>query len=136
MGNYKFDDNIHKKKQLPAGQRGIGCMMIILLPTISYVAAGVLLKIDDVRRIFIRVSPKLFGAPSIPSILWKVTAITPLLNMIYSWTDIEVKLLFGSLILLVLSGAIGVLYAIMYKAVAPARRDPPPPRQKSIKKAR
>ena len=136
MGNYKFDDNVHKKKQLPAGQRGIGCILILLLPIVSYVAAMTLLQGEEVRRVFYRVSPKLFGAPNIPKLLWKVDAIIPLLNKIYSWTDLEANILLGLLILLLLSGVIGVIYAVMYKAVAPARRDPPPTRRKSSKKSR
>ena len=136
MGNYRFDDNIHKKNQLPAGQRGIGCMMILLLPVISYVAAATLLQGEEVRRTFYRVSPKLFGPPNIHPILWKVDAIKPLLYEIYSWTDLEAKILLGLLILLFLSGVIGLIYAIMYKAVAPKRRDAPPPRRKPSKKSR
>ena len=136
MGNYKFNDDIHKKKQLPAGQRGIGCLMFLLLPIVSYVAAIELLKITAIRDFFYRVSPTLFGAPSIPKLLWEVKSIDPFLREIYSWTNLEVNTLFGLVILLALSGLVAVIYAIAYGAVGPAkygRMDAPPQRRKTKK---
>ncbi|MCP4142589.1 MAG: hypothetical protein GY755_20310 [Chloroflexi bacterium] len=136
---YKFEDPSEKSDELPAGQRGIGCGMMLLLPAISYVAAIELLKITEIKNFFIRVSPKLFGAPSIPSLLWKIKAIDPFLRRVYSWNNLEVNLLFGSLILLVLSGLIGMIYAFTYRAVTGSRYgrlDAPPPRHKPTKKSR
>ena len=139
MGNYRFNDDLHKKKQLPAGQRGIGCMLLLLLPIISYVGAVELLKIKTIQSIVYRISPTLFGAPSIPKILWKVKSINPFLNEVYSWTNLEANLLVALFLLLILSGVIGVIYAIMYRAVAPSRygpQDAPPPRHKPTKRSR
>ena len=139
MGTYRFNDDVHKKKELPAGQRGIGCLLIILLPPISYFAAIVLLRITEIRSFFGRVSPALFGAPSIPKLLWKVTAIDPVLRRVSSWNNLEVNLLFGLVILLILSGIIAVFYSIMYKTVNPSRYGPtdaPPSRRRPSKKSR
>ena len=139
MGTYRFDDDVHKKKELPAGQRGIGCLLIILLPPISYAAAIILLKITEIRNFFGRVSPALFGTPSIPKLLWKIRSINPFLRMISSWSNLEVNLLFGLIILLALSGIIALVYSIMYKTVNPSRYGPtdaPPSKRKSTKKSR
>lgn len=139
MGNYRFNDDAHKKKQLPAAWRGIGCIMFFLLPTISYVAAIELLKVTSIRNFFYLISPSLFGAPSIHKLLWKVKAIDPFLREIYSWTNLEVNLVFGSLILLALSGFISLLYAIVFRAANPSRfgpTDAPPSRHKPTKKSR
>ena len=139
MTGYKFDDDSKKSSELPAGQRGVGCGMMLLLPAVSYVAAMELIKITPIRNFFYGISPTLFGAPSIPSFIWKITAIKPLLDEIYSWTNLEVNLIFGAVILLVLSGLIGVVYSIAYRAVAPPRHsrlDAPPPRRKPTKKSR
>ena len=136
MGNYKFDDNIHEEKQLPAGQRGIGCLMFLLLPTVSYVAASELLKVTEIRHFFYRVSPALFGAPSFPKLLWEIKPIDPLLRVIYSWTDVEANILLGLLVLLALSGLVAVIYAIAYGAVGPSKygkMDAPPERRKTKK---
>jgi len=139
MGNYRFDDNIHEEKQLPAGQRGVGCVMMMLLPAISYVAAIELLKIKDVRFFFYRINPGLFGAPNIPKFLWKVKSLNPVLHEIYSWTNLEANILLGIIVLLVLSGVIAVFYALAYRMVAPSRYrgiNAPPPRRKTKRKSR
>ncbi len=139
MGNYRFTDDIHKKKQLPAGQRGIGCIMMMLLPLISYVAAVELLKIEKMKLFFYASVPSLFGAPSLPPLLWKVEAIVPFLNTVRSWNNLEVNILFSLLILLVLTGIIGVFYAIAYRAVAPPKYsglDAPPSKRKPSKRSR
>jgi len=136
MGKFRFDDDINKKKQLPAIWRGIGCSMFILLPIISYLGAAVMLEIDSIRFFFYGLSPQLFGKPSIPPILWKITAIVPFLQEIRSWTNLEVNLIFASVILLVLSGIIGAIYGAMYRAVNPNRYGPTdaPPSKRKVKK--
>ena len=136
MGTYNFDDNANEKKQLPAGQRGIGCALIILLPIFSYVAAIELLRIPDVRRFFYRVSPALFGAPNIPSLFWEITAIKPFLRTVSSWTNLEANLLLGVVVLILLSAVFSLIYSFAYRAVAPSRyggHDVPPPKRKSKK---
>ena len=136
MGTYNFDDNIHEDRQLPAGQRGIGCIMIILLPIVSYVAAIELLKVTAIRNSLYRISPTLFGTPDIPQFLWGITAIGPFLQEVYSWTNLEANILLGLVILLFLSGVIAVIYSIMYRAVAPSRyrkTDAPPASRKTKK---
>ena len=139
MGNYRFNDDVYKKKQSPAGLRGIGCLMMILLPMISYIAAVELLKIKKVQSFFYAVSPSLFGAPSIPQSLLEVKSIQPLLYKISSWANLEAHILFGLAILLALSGTISLVYALIYRAVAPPRYgalDAPPQKHRGTKKSR
>jgi len=136
MGNYRFDDDLHKKKQLPAGQRGIGCMLMLILPTVSYFAAVELLKNETVLDTIYRMSPSLFGAPSIPDFLWKIPSLVPFFNKVYAMTNLEAILLLALAILFVLSSVIGFVYALAYRAVAPPRYGPldaPPPRHKAKK---
>ncbi|MBT3321226.1 MAG: hypothetical protein HN392_02975 [Anaerolineae bacterium] len=139
MGNYRFDDDLHKKKQLPAGQRGIGCAMMMLLPLMSYFGAVELIKIKAIRLFLYASTPSLFGPPSLPPLLWKIKPITPLLNSLYASKDLEMHIVFGLVLLLILSGIISVFYATAYRAVAPPKYsglDAPPARRKSSKKSR
>lgn len=132
MGNYKFDDDLHKKEELPAAWRGIGCVLMIVLPIMSFTAAIVLLELPIVRNFFYKASPALFGHPSLPPILWKVKSLTPFFNMVYSWTDLEARLILALIVLLALSTVIGVLYAAMYRSVNQryGPKDVPPSRRK------
>jgi len=139
MGNYRFDDNLHEKKRLPAGQRGVGCIMMVLLPIISYVTAGELLKIKAIRHFFYKATPSLFGKPAISKMLWEIKSIVPFLLKIYSWTDVKIKILLGLIVLLALSAVFGFIYAIIYNAVTPSRYsglDAPPPKRRATKKSR
>ena len=139
MGNYKFEENSNKNKQLPAGRRGIGCMLAMILPVVSYVAAIGLLDIKEVKTVVYRISPTLFGPPTIPSLIWKIKAIRPFLDLVYSWKDLEANLLLGLFILLILWGVIGSIYSAIYNVVSPSRYgklDAPPSRRKSTKKSR
>ena len=139
MGNYRFTDDANQQKQLPAGQRGIGCALIILLPIFSYVAAIELLKIPDVKNFFYRISPALFGAPNIPSLFWEVKAIIPFLRTVTTWTNLEANLLLGVVVLILLSGIFTVIYSFAYRAVAPSRyggHDAPPSKRKAKKHSR
>ena len=136
MGTYNFDDNANQKKQLPAGQRGIGCSLVILLPIFSYVAAIELLRIPDVKRFFYRISPALFGTPNIPSLLWEVKAITPFLKTVSSWKNLEANLLLAVVVLILLSAVFSLIYSFAYRAVTPSRygrHDAPPSKRKSKK---
>lgn len=139
MGNYRFAETPGNQKGLPAGWRGIGCLLMILLPIASYLAAIELLKIDTIRTFFYRVNPALFGPPSLHPILWKLKTITPFLNLVYSWNNLEVNLIFGLVILIALSGIVSVIYAFMFRAVRPSPYGPldaPPSKHKPKKYVR
>ncbi len=139
MTGFRFDDDSKKDGQLPAGQRGIGCGLMILTPVISYVAAMELIKVTAIRNFFFRISPTLFGAPSIHPLLFEVRAIVPFLRLVQSWTDLEANLLLGLVILIILSGVIGLFYTVAYRAIAPnryGRLDAPPQKRKAKRKSR
>ncbi len=138
MGTYRFDDaRKEKKKEMPAGWRGIGCLLMMILPVFSYLAAIQLLRIESVYRLFYRMSPGLFGAPSLHPYLWKLKGLTSVLNTIHSWTNLEANLVVGVLVLIVFSVIIGIVYGFMYRAVAPPKYGPtdaPPPKRRKTKK--
>ena len=138
MGNYRFDDNIHGDKPAPAGQRGIGCIVILVLPILSYYLATLLIEIPKIRSLFKRISPSLFGKPNIPRFLWDVKAIKPVLSEIYSWTNLGVNLLLGFFVLLVLTGIFAVIYSAVFRAMNPkyGDKDAPPVKSKGKSKSR
>ena len=136
MGTYRFNDNVNDDKPAPAGQRGIGCILIILLPIISYSLATLLLDVSsDVRRLIRRIDPALLRTPSIPSLIRKL----PVLGDIRLPAGLGAKLLLGLLILLALSGLIAVISAIIHKVVSPPRYsgvDAPPMKSKGKSRSR
>lgn len=133
--SYRFQEP-KQKKEMPAGWRGIGCLLILIFPIVSYFAAIELLKADSIYALFARALPGLFGAIPIHPLLWRVTALVPLWNWLRSINNLNVNLVFGAIILLILSGIVSVLYGIMYRAVAPSKRGPTdaPPQKRSKNK--
>ncbi|MBT3337410.1 MAG: hypothetical protein HN855_16730 [Anaerolineae bacterium] len=139
MGNYRFEQK-KKKKEMPAGWRGIGCLLMLILPVFSYLAAKILVKVDIIRTLFYRLSPNLFGAPSIHPLLYKLKGLSAILGTIRSWKDIGAELVLAVILLIIFSGIISVIYGFMYRAVAPSRYGPtdapPPKKYRSKKKSR
>lgn len=133
--SYRFQEP-KPKKELPAGWRGIGCLLMLIFPVVSYFAAIELLKVNSIYALFMRAMPGFFGAIPIHSLLWRVTALVPLWNWLRSINNLAVNLVFGAIVLLILTGIVSVLYGIMYRAVAPARLGPTdaPPQKRSKNK--
>ena len=136
MTSYQFNDEVEEKT--PAGMRGIGCSLIVILPIFSYISAVQLLKIRDVYLALYSISPSLFGAPSVHEWLWMVRSIYPFLHLYSSWTNLGANLLLGGIILVILSGIIALFYSIVLKAVSPSRYGPTdaPPSRRKVKKSR
>ena len=138
MGSYRFVKP-KKEKVIPAGWRGIGCLLMLIFPVVSYFAAVELLKVDSIRFIFARAVPGLFGAFPIHPLLWRISALIPLWRWLQSINNLRVNLLFGAIIVLILSGIVSVIYSIMYRAVAPPKygpQDAPPSKYKPKKYSR
>ncbi|NOY98990.1 MAG: hypothetical protein GXP40_07285 [Chloroflexi bacterium] len=136
MGRYgQYQRAVPKKpKNLHPAWRGIGCLIGLILPVISYAGAAVLLTNDAVKK---QVPWQLLGPPSLPPFLWEyIPAIRPALSTIYGWTDLEATLVLAFVLLVILGSVVSLVYAMMYRVVGPPRygpRDMPPPRRK-IKK--
>ena len=135
MGSYRFVKP-KEDKGMPSGWRGIGCLLMIILPIFSYFAAVALLEVDSIRGVFASAMPGLFGRVTIPRFLLYVTSLNPVWVWLQSINNLWVNLVFGIIILVVLSGIIGIFYSIMYNAMRPAKYGPtdaPPPKRRKGK---
>ena len=131
MGTYRFEGP-KKEKEIPSGWRGIGCLLIIILPVISYSAAVELLKVNSIYVPFARAMPSLFGPITVPPLLWQISSLIPLWNWLRGINNLGANLVIGFIVLVILSGIVSVIYATMYRAVAPSRYGPtdaPPPKR-------
>ncbi len=135
--SYSFEKP-KKKKEVSSGWRGIGCVLMILLPAVSYFAAEyMLLHTAPVRNIFLKATPALFGTVSIPPVLLRMTTLNPLWVWLRGQNNLMVELLFGAIILIALSGLVAMIYGFMYRAVAPSKYGPmdaPPPKRRGKRK--
>ena len=111
--------------------RGIGCFIIIIVPVLSYVSAN--LSFDYFLKHGL-VPIDLLFTPQLPDWLWSFTpGIAQIVQFLFGRYGIAAIAMLTFVFILIFGGIFSVLYAFMYRAVAPSRYGPtdaPPPKVK------
>jgi hypothetical protein len=126
-----------KHKELPRNEvhpvwRGIGCLIIIITPIISWAAAEVLLGIGKAQK-----WPFLYELGDyirFPEYVYKIPVVLVVANYISGFAYLKALLLFFVLLLILFSGVFAVLNAMLYRMIGPPRYtalDAPAPRVKT-----
>jgi len=123
------------ERQLPARSkdphpvwRGIGCLIMLLVPALS-LGISVLL-IEMALSLGIQLPPGLLGYPLMPNILFRVPGLVPILNWIHSINNLYAILVGAFAIAIILASLLALGYAFLYRLVGPPRYSPldaPPP---------
>jgi len=126
------------ERQLPARSkdphpvwRGIGCLIMLLVPALS-LGISVLL-IEMALSLGIQLPPGLLGYPLMPNILFRVPGLVPILNWIHSINNLYAILVGAFAIAIILASLLALGYAFLYRLVGPPRYSPidaPPSRVK------
>jgi hypothetical protein len=125
-----------KQKELPRNEvhpvwRGIGCIIMLVLPIISWAAAQLLVELGKTQHWpFIY---ELSETIRFPDIAYKIPYILVAANYLSSIAYLKALLIFFFLLLMLLSGIFAVLNAMLYRLVGPPRYtaiDAPAPRVK------
>lgn len=117
--------------------RGLGCLMMIIIPVISYAAAYEIVNYGLANSWTIPY--QLLGTPQLPEFIRKSNALWSLFSPITRVQNFYAYAAFGTLIMVMISGAISVFYAIAYRILGPSRWGPldmPPPKFKTKKYTR
>ena len=117
--------------------RGLGCLMMIIIPIISFASAYEIVKYGLVHKW--PIPYQLMGTPHLPDIIHKSNALWFVFGRLTGIQNFYAYLSIGILIMILLSGAISVIYAIIYRALGPSRWGPldmPPPKFKTKKYTR
>ena len=137
MGRYK--DTMKHVEQKAKGPhpiwRGIGCGLILLVPILSFAAATVSMPLFLYRG---WVPQQLLFTPQIPNWLNYAPGLAQIVQFLFGRYAIFAILLLTFVYIIILGGVFSVLYAFMYRVMAPSRYGPmdaPPPKVK-IKKYR
>ena len=112
--------------------RGIGCLLIVIVPTISFLlgTGTVQLAVDQNWPMPYQV----MGYPVMPDWLWKAAGLTPLLTFIQGQNNLYAVLMFALIYIIMFSALISFIYALVYRYVGPSRYGPldaPPPKIKA-----
>lgn len=135
MGRYRTSSRTEpaEDRQPRPIWRGIGCLLIIIIPVISFAAAELTMPLLLKRGL---VPVQLLFTPDTPKWLWNVPFLLVAYQFLFARYAIFATLLLTFIYILVIGGFFSVIYAFMYQITGPSRYGPmdaPPPRTK-IKK--
>jgi hypothetical protein len=140
MGKYRTNSRI-AQKPLPEGPhviwRGIGCLMMIIIPAMSIAIAYELINYGLENGWSIPY--QLLGKPQMPDWVYKSNGLLTILSPIMSTEHFYAYLALSVVLMIIIGGIISMTYAFVYRAVGPARYGPldaPPPKIKTKKYTR
>lgn len=114
--------------------RGIGCLIMLLVPAISLGASTILVGMaPDLGLAF---PPGLMGRPVMPKYLFYVPGLVGILDWIQSLDNLYAVLLVTFIVTVLLMGITALGYAFIYRIAGPGRYtrfDAPPPNIKTKK---
>jgi hypothetical protein len=108
--------------------RGIGCLMMILVPFMSY-AAGVL-TVNYALQQGYPLPYQLLGAPTLPAFIWQNPTLAYLFAPLLRWENLYAHLTFALVYVVLFGSILAFVYALIYRFVGPPRYTPldvPPP---------
>ncbi len=109
--------------------RGIGCLIIIIVPLISLAAAKVIIDYGLVQGW--PIPYQLLGNPILPDSFYEIPLLILLLAPVTHWTNLYAYLSLSLLLIMIFGGILTFLYAFTYRFVGPPRwgpQDVPPPK--------
>lgn len=110
--------------------RGIGCLFMVLVPILSFVAAQLTVPFFTERGWLPR---ELLITPQPPDWLYFAPNLVQVFRALFGHPGILATLLLTVVYILLIGGVLSVFYAFMYRMAAPSRYGPmdaPPPRVK------
>ena len=113
--------------------RGIGCLLMIIVPVLSFAAANLAFDYFLSRG---QIPNDLLTTPEIPDWMWLVPVFAQIYGFLFVRFGIGAILMMTFVFIILISGVFAVLYAFMYRAVGPSRYGPldaPPSRRKTKK---
>lgn len=140
MGKYRTNSR-KVEKPLSEGPhviwRGIGCVMMILIPAIS-ISAGYQTVNYGLENGW-TIPYQLLGTPRLPELFYKSSGMMILLDPVIKTQNFYAYVVFSFLYMVLIGGAISILYAAVYRMIGPSRYGPldaPPPKIKTKKYTR
>ena len=136
MGKYSAASRRPPPPPKPEGPhaiwRGIGCLMMLLIPIIS-----VALGYETVNYVLKQgwILPyQLLGTPQLPDFFYKSGGLLQVFGPLTHIQNLYAHLAAGILYMILLGGLVSVIYAVMYRIAGPNRwgpTDAPPPKIKT-----
>jgi hypothetical protein len=138
----KYDSLNRRRKTAPVSEgphpiwRGIGCLMLVIVPVISFGFA--VITMDTATRLEWPIPAQFFGYIRLPDFLYDSRVLVPVLNAITGVENLYGYIVFTFIYIVLLGGVMSFLYAVAYRVVGPPRYGPldMPPRKGPVKRYR
>jgi hypothetical protein len=142
MGKYsglspQKESSLQKSKEPHPVWRGIGCLMMVIVPAISIVVGNGIVKfaLDQHWRL----PPQILGYPQLPDIIYKSSGLKTIFIPLARIPNLYAYILASLICMMLLSTVISFIYAVIYRVANPNRYGPldaPPPKIKAKKHSR
>jgi hypothetical protein len=111
--------------------RGIGCIMMVVVPILSYLAATVVVPIFPIPLL-----PSMTKPIDVPDWMYAFNGLAPVFNYIESQPLLVSFIIFAVAISILIFSIMSIVYGFMYKAMGPSQYGPTdaPPVRKKVKK--
>lgn len=131
MGRYmRYERRSPVKAEIHPIWRGIGCILMVVVPLISYTLMAILTPGVMLTGL---VPHELLGRVQFPDWVYRTSVLGVIASYIGRIDDLWVKLILFLVILLVLSGIFSFGYTLVFQVIGPPRYtalDAPPPKYK------
>jgi hypothetical protein len=141
MGKYSSTTQKESSIRKPKGPhpiwRGIGCLMMLIVPAISIVIGKGI--VDFALKNKWRLPVELLGIPQLPDIIYKSSGLKTIFIPLTRIPNLYAYIAASIICILVISSVISFIYAVAYRIANPNRYGPldePPPRIKAKKHSR
>jgi hypothetical protein len=115
--------------------RGIGCIMIVVVPILAYGFAMILVNYGATRGW--PIPSEWYGTPSIPAVLSRLQGLQPIIQFLKTQTNLEANLVFAFGLIILIGGLMSMLYGYIYTLFGPSKYGPmdaPPIRGVKVKR--
>lgn len=102
--------------------RGIGCIILILVPILAYL--GALLILERGQQDQWAFPPELMGYPQLPAWAFRFAVLGPAAGAVAGANNLYITLLLTVTLTLIAFGVLALIYSWMYKVVGPSRYSP------------
>ena len=135
----KYSSHV-RKAPVPRNQgvhplmRGIGCIMMIIVPILAYGSAVLLVNYGASHGW--PIPPNWLGTPTFHPLLWRLQGLTTPLTFLQGQTNLIANLVFAVAITVLVGGIMSMIYGYIYTLFGPPRYGPTdaPPERIKVKK--
>ena len=114
--------------------RGIGCIMMVIVPILAYGSAVLLVNYGASRGW--PIPPNWLGTPTFHPLLWRLQGLTTVLGFLQAQTNLIANIVFAIAITVLVGGVMSIIYGYIYKLFGPPQYGPTdaPPERIKVKK--